>query len=145
MPTSLLFDTNALIYWLYPSSPFHEEVAELIMQAELGGCTLYALTSSLNDVYFTLKRNYLTEKEARESVRDIAESFDLVDLAGPFVFQAIDSNEPDYEDALIRAAAEALQVDVLVSYDKAAFKKSFIPKVTGSEALSLLSQVGSDA
>ncbi len=47
---------------------------------------------------------------------------------------ALDSNEPDYEDGLIRSTAEALQVDAIISYDKKAFHKSFTPKYTASGA-----------
>lgn len=77
----------------------------------------------------------MNEADARSAIRDIAETFDLVDLTGLFVFESIDSDEPDYEDGLIRAAAEALQVDAIISYDKAAFKQSPIPKMTAPEAL----------
>lgn len=132
--TSLFFDTNALIYWIYPASPYHDEVSELL-HAAAKQCSIYALASSLNEVYYVINRHYMTESEARESLRDIAEIFDLVDLTGSFVFESIDSNEPDYEDDLIRSAAEALQVDAIITYDQAAFKNSFISKMTAKEAI----------
>lgn len=132
--TSLFFDTNALIYWAHLKSPRCEEVSALIYAAVANQCPVYALASSLNDVYYALCRHYMTKPQTRDSVRDIAETFDLVDLTGSFVFDSLDSNEPDYEDGLIRSAAEALQVNAIITYDKAAFKKSFIPKMTASEA-----------
>lgn len=133
--TSLLFDTNALIYWVYPDSPFHDETLCLIDEAFLNRGAVYALASSLNEVYYILNRRYMEESEARESIRDIAETLNLVDLTGIFVLESIDSNEPDYEDGLVRIAAEELQVDAIISYDKAAFKSSFVPKMTAAEAL----------
>lgn len=134
---SLLFDTNALVYWVYPGSPYHEEVHTLVEKAFQSDGILYALASSLTDVYYALHTNYTTEEVARSLVLAIAETFDLVDLAGPFVFEAIDSNEPDFEDGLIRTAAETLQVDAIVSYDKKAFHKSFIPRLTAQQAFEL--------
>lgn len=77
----------------------------------------------------------MSEKDARDSIRNIAEVFDLVDLTEPLIFDALDSDEPDYEDGLIRTAAETLQVDAIITYDKQAFKDSFIPKMTAQEAL----------
>lgn len=133
--TSLLFDTNALIYWVYPDSPFHGEITCLIDEMFLENGATYALSSSLNEVYYILHRRYMEEPEARESIRDIAETFDLVDLTGVFVFESIDSDEPDYEDGLIRVAAEELQADAIISYDKAAFENSPVPKLTATEAL----------
>lgn len=133
--TSLLFDTNALIYWIHPDSSFHEEALCLVEEAYINRSTICALSSSLNDVYYILCRHYMTEEEARESLRDIVDTFDLIDLTGLFVHESIDSDEPDYEDGLIRVAAEELQVEAIISYDKAAFKNSFVPKMTAQEAL----------
>lgn len=133
--TSLLFDTNALIYWIHPDSSFHEEALCLVEEAYINRSTICALSSSLNDVYYILCRHYMTEEEARESLRDIVDTFDLIDLTGLFVHESIDSDEPDYEDGLIRVAAEELQVEAIISYDKAAFKNSFVPKMTAREAL----------
>lgn len=134
--TSLLFDTNALIYWAYPPSAQHKEVyrlySEMLMSSQ---CSAFALASSLNEVYYILNRHYMSEQDARDTLRNIAEMFDLIDLTGLFVHESIDSDEPDYEDGLIRVAAEQLQVDAIITYDKAAFKSSFIPKMTAQEAL----------
>lgn len=135
--SSFFLDANALIYWVYPGSPFHEDVSAFLDRAMNGTNSIYALSSSLNEIYYALHSHYMSENDARASIRDIAKVFDLVDLTGAFVFDALDSDEPDYEDGLIRAAAEALQVDVIVTYDKKAFKRSTIPAMTAREALEL--------
>lgn len=132
---SFLFDTNALIYWAYSNSPSHEATSHLLYKILANKGSAYALSSSLNDIYYVLRRHYTNEEDARESVRDIAEVFDLIDLTGLLIFDALDSSEPDYEDGLVRAAAEALQVDAIVTYDKKAFKDSVIPAITAEEAL----------
>ena len=131
---SFLFDTNALVYWVNSNSEYHQAIRELINRAIESDAILYALTSSLSDTYYTLHSKYTTEEIARNSIQLIAETFDLVDLTGLFVWESIRSNEPDYEDGLIRAAAEALQVDAIISYDKKAFRNSPIPKLTAQEA-----------
>lgn len=132
---SYLFDANALVYWVYPDSPERPQVSAFLHHALGSGDRTYALASSLNEIYYALHRHYMNEAEARSSIRDIAETFDLVDLTGLLVFEALDSDEPDYEDGLIRAAAEALQVDAIISYDKRAFGGSRIRKMTAGEAL----------
>lgn len=138
---SFLFDSNALVYWAYPSAPQHAEVAHLISLVVERNGRIYALSSCLNEIYYALHAHYMGESDARESIRDIFEVFDLVDLTGPLVATALDSNEPDYEDGLVRAAAEALQVDLIITYDKKAFANSFVPKATASQALSLMDVV----
>lgn len=133
--SSFLFDSNALVYWVYPDSPYHEEVSCLLHHVLADRGAVYALASSLNEIYYALHRHYMSEEDARASIREIAEVFDLVDLTGTLVYSALDSNKPDYEDGLIRAAAEVLQVDAIVSYDKKAFKGSYIPRKTAAEVL----------
>lgn len=135
--SSFLFDTNALVYWVNPSSPMHEEVSSLVFRAVSENCAIFAVTSSLDDVYYALHSHYTDEANARASVREIAEVFDLVDLTDLLVFDALDSNEPDYEDGIIRAAAEALQVKAIISYDKKAFRGSSIPRLSASQAMLL--------
>ena len=134
--TSLLLDTNALIYSVCVESEHYEDVHRLLRTAITSDNSIYILASSLNEVYYVLQRHYMTEADARSAIRNVANTFSLIDLTGIFVFESIDSDEPDYEDGLIRAAAEALQVDAIISYDKAAFKQSPIPKMTAPEALS---------
>ena len=133
MPSSYLFDTNALIYLVYSGSPFHDEVSEFLKNCLKRDGRIYILTSSLNEIYYVLHSNYVSEEKARRSLDYIVEIFDLIDLVAMLVIQAIESDEPDYEDALVRAAAEAIQVDAIISYDKKAFKNSPILKKTAAQ------------
>lgn len=137
---TFLFDTNALIYWVNTASPYRNEVSQLIQCVLKSNHSIYALNSSLSDVYYALHTHYTNEENARAALFDIVETFDLIELSGPFVLEAINSNEPDYEDGLIRAAAEALAVDAIITYDKKAFRNSPIPKLTAQEAVEELSQ-----
>lgn len=132
---SILFDTNVLIYWANYNSNYHDETKHFIELCLEHKFEIYALTSSLTDTYYALHTQYFTEEIARGAILSIAKTFDLIDLTGLFVFEAIDSSEPDFEDGIIRVAAEALQVDAIITYDKKAFKDSFIPKMTAEEAL----------
>ena len=46
---SLLFDANALLYWVYPASPFRDDVSQLLQEAFQSDASCYALSSSLNE------------------------------------------------------------------------------------------------
>ena len=47
---SLLFDANALLYWVYPASPFRDDVSQLLQEAFQSDASCYALSSSLNEI-----------------------------------------------------------------------------------------------
>ncbi len=61
-----------------------------------------------------------------------------VDLCASYGTFALESEEPDFEDALIRITAEQERVDVIVSRDKSAFVGSSIPRMSAGEVLNLL-------
>ena len=84
----------------------------------------------LKDVYFPLCSHYTDEVTARRSIALIAlEVFDLVDLSGLLVFGCPSTQIDDYEDGLIRAAAEALRL-MRSSPTTKAFRNSSIPSLT---------------
>ena len=131
---SILLDTNIIVYWAHESSPMHGNVSQLIRKAAACDYDMYVLASSLSDAYYVLHSNYMKEPAARRSIENAANSFTLIDLTLDMVYAALHSDEPDYEDGLIRAAAEALQVDAIISYDSRAFRKSIIPRYDADEA-----------
>ena len=132
---SFVIDSNALVYWLHEGSRYHDEVNRFLMLELETADDLYVLSSSLNEVYYALHAHYMDEAAARASILDAASLLDVMDLTGFYVHDALASDEPDYEDGLIRAFAESLEVDAIISYDKRAFKRSRIPKLTAAEAL----------
>lgn len=131
---SFLLDTNVLVYALHRECEQHEQADAFITSCLEHGKTCYFLSSSLKDVYYILCRHYLAEKDARQSVRMLREALDMVELNATMVDAALASDEPDFEDGIVRAAAEALQVDAIVSYGAQAFVRSPIPKTTAEQA-----------
>ncbi len=136
---SFLLDSNALVYWLHPNSPKNAEVSTFLQTVFECDYSVFILSSCLNEVYYALHVHYMDEKTARSCIATAAEVFELVDLTDGLITSALASDEPDYEDGLVRAAAEALEVDAIITYDKMAFRHSHIPKQTALEALATLS------
>ena len=137
---SLFLDTNAVVYWMNPASEFHDDVDRLIGLALERRIALYLLTSQLNDVYYVLRRHYRSEPAARRAIDAASRLFDLQPLTEEIVAASIASEEPDYEDGLVRAAAEALSVDAIVSYDRTAFRTSTVPRLEAKDAQRLLEE-----
>ncbi len=128
-------DTNTLVYSLHQDAPKHKEVNDFLTHCFSENHTCYFLSSSLKDAYYILCRHYLSESDARQSIKLFRETLDMVDLNSVIIDDAFQSDEPDFEDALIRCAAERLQVDAIISYDESAFSQSFLPKLTAIEVI----------
>ncbi len=131
-------DTNVLVYSLHQESKQHAEVNKFITYALDSAITCYFLSSSLKDIYYILCRHYLSEENSRLCIQMLRETLDMVDLSSSLIDEALRSDEPDFQDGVVRATAESLQVDAIISYDQDAFKHSFIPKMTAKKAFKMI-------
>lgn len=134
----LLLDTNILIDLVSSDRPQHASAAALVRTALASGSELAALASSLKDVYYIFASRYGAEGAARESIRNIRAMMTIVDLTLGMVDRAFDDGEPDFEDGLIREAAEAIGADILVTRDAKGFRGMSIRVLDAEGALRAL-------
>ncbi|KFI57677.1 toxin-antitoxin system, toxin component, PIN family [Bifidobacterium gallicum DSM 20093 = LMG 11596] len=81
--------------------------------------------SSLKDTYYILAKRY-GESFARQTVAELLDLFDAQPLLVAYARTAAVSNESDFEDGLVRALAESLRCDAIVTRDATAFQNSAI-------------------
>ena len=133
---TFLVDTNVLIDYCDVMRPQHADAVELVRAAARGDAyELVALVSSLKDLYFIMARQLHDEAAARELVRIVSQVFRIVDLKELYSTMALASDEPDYEDGLVRAAAEVLGARGIVSRDVRAFAASHVPRLSAAQAV----------
>ncbi|MBP3866644.1 MAG: PIN domain-containing protein [Eggerthellaceae bacterium] len=135
----LLLDTNILLDCVDPSRASHDEAVRLAAQCNGGGDMGIASSHSLNDAYYIMSRLY-DEPSAREAVRVLSELVVVAPIGAEETLLALDSNEPDFEDGLVRACAELNDADFIVSRDEKAFRKATIRRVTAQEYLDEICQ-----
>ena len=138
--SKFFFDTNILLDLVIPARPQHGFAAELFREIAARGDGRVLLASSLKDVYYIFNRHYGDEQTARKVISQMRASFEVVELTLCVVDGALCSNEPDYEDALVRAAAENARCDYIVSRDEKAFRASYCKRVDARQALALLAE-----
>lgn len=133
----LLFDTNILLDLCNVNRvPFHQDALDLLTRCvHRGDAEMLVCVASFNDVYYVLRRHYGSEEQARRYVGELMELFDVRPLLPRHARRSLASDEPDFEDGLIRAVAEDSGVDTIVSRDRAAFAGSSIPRKTARECL----------
>ena len=130
----LLLDTNILLDCVDPSRASHDDALRLLAQCNGDGDMGIASSHSLSDAYYIMSRLY-DEPSAREAVRVLAELVAVAPIGAEETLLALDSNEPDFEDGLVRACAELNDVDFIISRDEKAFRKATIRRVTAREYL----------
>ena len=130
----LLLDTNILLDAVCPNRPQQRETHRLLARCNGDGDMGIACGLSLKDVYYIMCKRF-DEPTAREAVKWLTELLVIGPISAEECLAAIASNEPDFEDGLIRSCAELNNVDFIISRDKDAFAGSTIRCVTPQEYL----------
>lgn len=141
-----LLDTNVLIDLAVPSRPQHDTAVRLLEVGARSAVDFHILVSSLKDMYYIMNKQKghgdesIPEAHARGVVRQFIEFFKIIDQTEEIARNAVDSDEPDFEDGLVRAAAEICGCDYLVTRDATGFENGFVKKLSPSDALALLTE-----
>ena len=133
MHSKVLIDTNVVIDVIDANRPCHAEAIGLFERQDVEICVI---VTSLKDSYYILNRIYRDEARARDDVKTIMQATTILDITAADAWEAIASDEPDFEDGLVRSVAETSRVDVLITRDAEAFGACRIPKMTAAEFLS---------
>lgn len=130
----ILFDTNVLLDAVCPGRPEQREVHRLIARCNGDGDTGIACSLSLKDVYYIMCKRF-DEPIARKAVRWLVDLLVIGPVSTEECIEALASNEPDFEDGLVRACAKLNDVDFIISRDSAAFAGSPVRSLTAKEYL----------
>ena len=130
----LLFDTNVLLDAVCRERPQSAEACEVLRRCNGGGDLGLAAVGSLKDAYYVLQRQY-GEAQARRSVEWLRELLVIVPMGAEECELSLGCGEPDFEDGLIRACAELNCVDVILTRDADAYKRSKVRAMTCAEYL----------
>lgn len=92
---------------------------------------------SLKDAYYVLGEQHGKE-DARRLIRYLMDLVVVVLFGQEECVRSLNSNEPDFEDGLIRAGAELNDVDFILTRDTQAFQKSKVRAVSCVEYLEIV-------
>ena len=130
----ILLDTNILLDSIIPNRPQHDEALALLKWCNGSGDYGFAAATSFNDAYYILCRAY-SEAIAREALENLMGLVAVAPVSAEECDRSLRSNEPDFEDGLIRACAELNGADFIVTRDRDAFAGGKVRSVTAKEFL----------
>ncbi len=120
-----LVDTNVLIDLAVETRPSHAAAMDVISCARRRADIELALfMPSLKDAYYVMHRHYKDEKTARGLARGLCAMFVGVGMDKELAELAFACDEPDFEDGLVRVAAEVSGCEGIISRDVAAFRNA---------------------
>lgn len=131
----LFLDTNFLLDAALSGRPGSQEAAQLFTAITRREAIGLVAACSLKDFYYIARRD-LGEELERRWLRLFADACYIPATDRDSIMRALESDEPDFEDGLLRAIAEIEDANYIITRDAAAFVRSPIPKLTASEYLS---------
>lgn len=140
MSRKLLLDTNILLDAAMQERPGWLAATLLLDEFVYSHAKGYVSALSLKDVYYVLGK-YSDEASARQFVLAVMDLFEIVDVNKAICRLAALDNEPDFEDGTIRACAESVPVDFIISRDEKAFRKPSIKRLSAQDYLDLFCEV----
>ena len=133
----VLVDTNFLLDVMVSDRPFSSDSLRLFALMDDGVFDIGLCAGSLKDCYY-IARRYMSEEDRRLWLHVFLERMDVFPVDTVLCGAALASDEPDFEDGLIRACAEWWNADYILSRDAAAFVNSSVPRVESPQLLRLL-------
>ncbi|MDR0592668.1 MAG: PIN domain-containing protein [Bifidobacteriaceae bacterium] len=130
----VVLDTDVAVDYLDSARPAHRDAVDLLTALVASDDELCLVATSLKDVYYLLTRA-ANESSARRAVAALSEVMTILPVDADTCAAALASGEPDFEDGLIRAGAEAAGADWIVTRDAAAFAGSTVPKADAAALL----------
>ena len=136
MTRKLFLDTNILLDAAMGERPGWAAATLLVDEVSFAHAQGFVASTSLKDVYYVLSK-YAGESAARRFVLALLDLFEIVAVDGPLCRLAAGSNEPDFEDGILRACAESVPVDFIISRGERAFRKSPIKRLSAQDYVDL--------
>lgn len=128
--TRVVLDTNIVLDYLSATRPSHLDAVNLlecILSSEDVAAVIPA--GSIKDAYYILCRHYRDEKIVRTRLDEFRRLVEVAELTIPVLDAAFSSDEPDLEDAIVRATAELLGAKAIVTRDASAYARSSVPSM----------------
>ena len=128
MSSKVLLDTNVMLDLALARPEGFDAAATIAEAVAYEEVVAYVCATSLKDLYYILSKA-MGEKDARTYIKAVMDDFIICSVDYALCRQAADSDEPDFEDGLVRACAENARVDFIVTRDVTAFARSKVRSI----------------
>jgi predicted nucleic acid-binding protein len=139
MAKCVFLDSDILIDVFAKRAPFYDKSAEVLELAETGKYLAFTSPLVVANVHYVLQR-FSNKAIAGSAIRKIRTFVGIVDMNQRIVDRALNSDLPDFEDALQIYSAENAIMDLIVTRNLDHFKSSTISAMSPGEALAVLNQ-----
>lgn len=131
--TKIFIDLDILIV-LLTKREFYQDAAILLTLVERNKIQAYTTPIVMANVNYIMTK-YTSKTKAREALKLLCQKVGILPMSQAIVDQALESDFPDFEDALQYYAAEQQDLDFIVTRNKKDYRKGRIKAVTAGELI----------
>lgn len=137
-----LVDVNVVLDVLHDRAPHARPAASLWAAREHGRCVLSLPAHGITTIFYLPSRQR-GAAFARTVIGDLVSVFEIAAVDESVVRRALDLDVPDFEDAVVAAAAEAAGCEAIVTRNLADFDRAPLPAIDPTMALAWIETMGS--
>ena len=131
----VFLDTNVIIDVLAAREPFFRDSQRVVDYCERHSESGFLASLTFCTAAYVLRKS-VGKDELPDKLKTLRKIFDVLPVTKVSVDWAIDSQLPDFEDAMQFECASAAKMDVIVTRDKSGFDGVEIPVLTPMEFVS---------
>jgi predicted nucleic acid-binding protein len=133
----ILLDSNVALDVILKNQSFGASSIKVIGLVELG-IELFLSASAITDIYYIASRALKSKKNAMSLLKALLKKVDVAAVTGNEIRRAVNLDWGDFEDAVQYAVGESIEVDYIVTRNKADFVSASVPVINPDELLALL-------
>ena len=132
----LLIDSNVIIDYLADRVPFAQNADMILALCSNGEATGVMTASAATDIYYVV-RKAVGHKMALDSIRLVCGLLDITEVCKTDIDSALETDMPDFEDALVDVCAKREKADYIVTRDAGDFSKAQTTAIAPDDLLRL--------
>jgi len=137
----VLIDSDIIIDYFYNRTPFSKDASEVLNLCVLRKIEGFITPLIVANVYYILRKTTKHEKLISDLIK-LLEYISIINMNQKIVFEALNSDFKDFEDALQNyAAIETKNLNIIITRNIKDYKKSSLSVFTPESYLKTLNQI----
>lgn len=134
-----LIDTNVVLDLLLDRAPFADDAVLLFEQAELGNISAVLCGTTVTTIHYIASKT-IGARKAKRAVGRLLSLCEIAPMGRAVLEDALAAEFPDFEDAVLAAAARGAEADAIITRNAKDFRKAGIPVYDATQVVELLSK-----
>ena len=133
----ILVDTNIVLDVFLEREPFVTQSRLLLEKTRKLGGEIFLSATTITDLYY-IARKAKGKKKALAFIKNLLQFVEIASVNKKVILQALESNFPDFEDAVQENSAKNENISIIITRNEADFKNSNLEIHTPEAYLNIL-------